>query len=257
MSVTFDIDPYPGNPKILFIGLGSSSHTHAWIDLLAEAKMNIRLFSVPESDIPPKGWNIRSYICASSSRLTEGLDPNIRQCLYPLPEQIKRRESKLKKRISFWAFAIIKKVLNFVGRHLGLPGFIFDYTSYFQTPKVIAPEEWLAEIVSDWKPDVIHTLGLFDTQGGLFYYEARKRLELEKIGKWVLQLRGGSDIALRRFNPETAKQILEILSECDQVITDNYVNINYIKELGLGEKIAFIAPVPGTGGLDTDMEIED
>jgi glycosyltransferase involved in cell wall biosynthesis len=82
-------------------------------------------------------------------------------------------------------------------------------------------------------------------------------LRLEKFGKWVLQLRGGSDIALRRQNPETAKQILEILSECDEVITDNDVNINYIKELGLGEKIASIAPVPGTGGLDTDVEIED
>ena len=36
VSDLFDSDPYPGKPKILFIGHGSSSHAHSWINLLTE-----------------------------------------------------------------------------------------------------------------------------------------------------------------------------------------------------------------------------
>ena len=38
----FDDDPFPGRPRILFIGLGESTHTRAWIDLLAGAEFNVR-----------------------------------------------------------------------------------------------------------------------------------------------------------------------------------------------------------------------
>jgi glycosyltransferase involved in cell wall biosynthesis len=80
---------------------------------------------------------------------------------------------------------------------------------------------------------------------------------VEGIGKWVLQLRGGSDLALRQFHSESVKQIREMFNECDEIITDNYANINYIQQLGFAHKIASIAPVAGTGGVDTDMEIDD
>ena len=60
MDNLFELDPHPGHPKILFIGLGYSTHTHSWIDLLSEAKLNVRLFSVPNGGLPPPDWKTRT-----------------------------------------------------------------------------------------------------------------------------------------------------------------------------------------------------
>lgn len=112
-------------------------------------------------------------------------------------------------------------------------------------------DNWLANVIEKWQPDIIHTLGLFDGQGGEFYLEARQKFRLENYGKWILQLRGGSDMALRRHNPEVCKTIQRALSECDQIICDNYANIKYAAELGIpSEKFGSIVPVPGSGGLN-------
>jgi glycosyltransferase involved in cell wall biosynthesis len=277
MLSRFDIDPYPGNPKILFIGLGVSTHTYSWIDLLSESKLNVRLFSVPSEGIPPPDWKIPTYICISSSQLPEGLDPAIRQSLYPLPEEIKsfenvleewksileKRKNALEKNTVFMFSNFLRNKINF-GMRFGMPYLDYDYSQYsdLQMPKnnfseISSPEEWLANIIQGWQPDIIHTLGLFDGQGGTFYYEVRQQFGIGNIGKWILQLRGGSDLALRQFHPETAKQIRETFNECDEIITDNYVNINYIQQLGFAHKVASIAPVAGTGGVDTDIEIDD
>ncbi len=262
MKTPFEIDPYPGSLKILFIGIGVSTHTHSWIDLLSESKLNVRLFSVPGGGVPPSDWQTRTYICDPSIQLPEGLDPRNRQCLFPLPEEIKlaeERMSALKRNFIFKFFLLVKGIINFLGTRLGMPILYYDYSQYrdlkLNPPRAASPEEWLVEIIRGWQPDIIHTLGLFDGQGGLFYYELRERFGFKGIGKWILQLRGGSDLALRQHNPETAKQILKVFCECDEIITDNYVNINYIKQSGLAHKIASIAPVPGTGGLDTAPNI--
>jgi glycosyltransferase involved in cell wall biosynthesis len=147
---------------------------------------------------------------------------------------------------------------------LGQPYLHHDYSQYrdIKMPnpnaaKATSPEEWLAKIIRDWQPDIIHTLGMFDRQGGAFYFDVRKQFSLQGFGKWILQVRGGSDLALRQHDPEVAGQILEMFKESDGIITDNYVNIAYIKKLGLGHKVASIAPVPGTGGLDIASDINN
>jgi len=205
--VSFEIDPNPGKPKILFIGLANSTHTLAWINLLAKSEFNPRLFAKPYEPTPP--------IIVTKTYLS-----------VPAPENPDNQ------------FQYINQSMKFGRKHSD-------------------PYSWLAAIITAWHPDIIHTLGLFDDQGGLPYYKVRQQFRLGGIGRWVLQLRGGSDIALRKHNPETAKLIREILEECDEIITDNYVNIKYIKGLGLGDKIASITPVPGTGGLNTNISIEN
>ena len=40
----FNSDPFPGRPRILFIGLGENTHTHSWIDLLEDAGLIVRVF---------------------------------------------------------------------------------------------------------------------------------------------------------------------------------------------------------------------
>jgi len=266
----FRADPYPGNTKILFIGLGVSSHTHSWIDLLAESKFNIRLFSLPGGGIPPRDWQIRTYICIPADQLPKGIDRSTRQSLYPLPEEneaigkeLERSILSLEKAPLFKVSNLLRHIIN-LGTRWGVPPLRYDYSqlgvfkkSYHSLSKAASAQEWLGEIIQDWQPDIIHTLGLFDGQGGEFYYEVRQQFGLRGIGTWVLQLRGGSDLALRQHHPEIARQIQDMLKECDGILTDNHANIEYIQRLGLGDKIAPIAPVPGTGGVDTPQHRED
>ena len=63
----FDDDPFPGARAMLFIGPGESTHTHAWIDLLAGAELNVRLFALP-GGVPPDEWGVRTYVSAPTSR---------------------------------------------------------------------------------------------------------------------------------------------------------------------------------------------
>ena len=110
----------------------------------------------------------------------------------------------------------------------------------------------LARILREWRPDIIHTLGI--EQGGEFYLRVRRRFDLEGIGKWVLQTRGGSDLALTHLDPERRTELVDILGSCDQLISDNEQNFRIARELGVREEqLATIAPVPGTGGIDVEL----
>lgn len=264
----FDRDPYSGKPKILFIGLPHSTHTQSWIDLLTGSEFNIRLFGVP-AGYPPPTWRIRTYV--TTSELPEGLDPDIRRCLHPTPEeQFEYQEledrpwSRLKRDPVYLGFALMRKALDSVGSLLRMPHLYQELARprclpgkgspvLPPQPKAGSPEAWLAQIIQEWQPDIIHTLGLDHDQGGFFYYGIRKSFGLEKYGKWVLQLRGGSDLTLNRHDPEMRPRIAEVLRECDQIISDNVQNIFYADEMGVPkDKFASVVPVPGTGGIDVD-----
>ena len=115
-----------------------------------------------------------------------------------------------------------------------------------------APEElWLAQIIREWQPDIIHAMGL-DPSGQL-YLRARNRFGLQGVGKWVLQLRGGSDLTLTRFDPEQRPTLAAALQAYDQLVSDNEVNYGYASELGMHEeRVATLGTVPGTGGVDVE-----
>jgi glycosyltransferase involved in cell wall biosynthesis len=333
-SPTSDADPFendlfPGRPKILFIGLAESSHTRAWINLLEDTKFNVRLFSTPESILPPSEWQIRIYF--PEPNLPDGLDPDFRKCMFPTPEERleaeqkrleaeqRRLEAERKRRAeerrnpllrlkrlycegihiipreaglvhtilggfillayapAWWVIKLAgydKEKFNnardnnipndFIGQNnrIGAPGgesakdsveSLEIESSKLLKPKASSADEWLAQIIMEWHPDIVHTLGIFDYQGGEFYYAVRKKYNLEKTGTWVAQLRGGSDLTLRRHDPQIAPQITNLLSECDQILSDNLVNVEYAEELGIPRtKFASIIPVPGTGGIDVD-----
>lgn len=270
MTDPFEFDPYPGKPKILFIGQGRSIDTQAWIDLLSGAELNVRLFSIPGGGLPPSEWKTRAYICSPSSQLPDDLDPVTRQSLYPLPRMIKFHKQQIKlfdkeldeKRIAlrgniiFLFSALAKVIINFLGKRFGMPILYHAYYPYhdfkmstLNTSQVNYPEEWLVKIIQDWQPDIIHTLGMFDKQGAEFYYEVREQYNLNKTGKWILQLRGGSDLFLRRQNPEDAGKISRIFNACDEIVTDNCTDIEFIKQLGMAHKVAPIAPIHQTWGI--------
>ncbi|HEX6050769.1 MAG TPA: glycosyltransferase [Gemmatimonadaceae bacterium] len=210
----FDEDPYPGRPRILFIGHAHSSHTHAWIDLLAAARLNVRLFALP-GGVPPDGWPVRTYVTTPTPRQ---LDRASRQRLYAAG-----RLARAPKR----AFA------RFVAGDRALE------------------QRWLAQIIREWRPHVIHTLGI-DPAGELLF-DVRRAHRLPDDARWVVQTRGGSDLALTRLDPARAPRVAEVMREADCVLSDNRINFDIALDMGVRpDQLSPIGTVPGTGGVDVD-----
>lgn len=217
-------DEYPGEPRILFVGLAESSHTHSWIGLLDGERVNVRLFAMPTDGLPPEDWKVRTYL--SFAQPPSGLDARYRCCLHPPVGTMRRRG---------------RQIVQYLNR---------KFSCGVQQKSAAA---WLAEIIRDWKPQVIHTLGMDHEQGGFFYHAVRKEKNLAGVGKWVLQLRGGSDLVFNRHDPVMRPRLQEALRDADFILTDNHANIRYIHKMGIEtSKLPRFVPVPGTGGIDVE-----
>ncbi len=216
LTKDFGADPYPGKPKILFVALGSSTHTQSWIDLLEDAQFNVRLFSMP-GFLPPQDWPVRTYItCPAGTKV----DPLTRVHFYQ-PMRIRQLVAE------------------------GIKDFLLGIR---KKPR----DEHLARIIRQWRPDIIHTLGL--DPASYFYLDVRDRFGLQRIGEWVVQVRGGPDLALHRLVPTHLSKIRHVLRECTQLIADNQQNYIYARELGLDcERISSLGVVPGTGGINVEQ----
>ena len=237
MIDSFKLDPYPGKPRILFIGLAESTHTQSWIDLLDQSELNVRLFALP-SGLPPEDWPVRTYVTRGTAVT---LNPKTRTRLYPYSPLAHMRAA--------WANLDPGTRTRFFPKSQAGRLLFRLFTRIFLDAAGDFKEKWLAGIIRQWRPDVIHTLGL--DPAGYFYFRTRKRFSLGGIGKWVLQLRGGSDLTLSRLDPEVSPRISQVLCECDQLISDNQENFNFASEMGLRkEQIATLGTVPGTGGID-------
>jgi glycosyltransferase involved in cell wall biosynthesis len=264
-----DQDRILRKPRILFIGLPYSSHTHSWINLLESSEdFNVRLFSTT-SGFPPADWWVPTYVL-SNPETKNPSSLNIH--LYP---ELERRLVGRKKFLFsvFWlAVRGFRKTANLVGKLLDIPPLGLEVFSSgeqeaFQAWQISIARQlpydsnlqdlyasyWLAAVIREWQPDIIHTLGLFDNQGGEFYFNVRKEYRLEGIGKWVCQVRGGPDLALYHLLDDRREIIRQIMQECDSFIADNQLNYNYAVDLGLEpRKVSSLGPVPGTGGIDIE-----
>ena len=210
----FDDDPHPSRPRILFIGHADSTHAHAWIDLLAGADLNVRLFALP-GGVPPDSWEVRTYVSAPTS---QRLDTRTRRRLYPAG-----RLARAPKRA---------------------------YARLVSSDRAVE-QRWLAQVIRDWKPTIVHTLGL--DPAGEFYFDTRQQYGLETAAAWVAQTRGGSDLALARFDEARASRLGAVLRASDCIVSDNAVNFEIARDMGVGaDQLSPIGTVPGTGGVDID-----
>jgi glycosyltransferase involved in cell wall biosynthesis len=218
---SFDSDPYPGRPRILFIGHAESSHTHAWIDLLHDSRLNVRLFALP-TGAPPPDWSVKTYITSPDASRAR---PEIRRRLPPARFWIGRAHRA-------WQTA----------------------ASALPIPAPREPlEAALASVLAEWRPDIVHTLG-FDP-AAYFYATVATKSGLRGVSKWVAQARGGPDLALNRYDPRYSARIQKVLLGCDYFVADNEPNYAYARSVGLPEEKLGTPPlgvVPGTGGLDVD-----
>jgi glycosyltransferase involved in cell wall biosynthesis len=211
----FDDETYPGRPRILFIGPGDSTHTHAWVDLLAGSELNVRLFAAP-GGVPPDEWPVRTYVTTPTPRR---LDTRTRRRLYAAG-----RLARAPKRV---------------------------YARLMSSDRPIE-QRWLAQVIRDWKPDVVHTFGI--DPAGEFYFDTRREHGLASIGRWIAQTRGGSDLALARFDGDRASRVASVMRAADCLLSDNQINFEIARAMGVhAEQLSPIGTVPGTGGVDIDV----
>jgi hypothetical protein len=241
-------DSYPGKPKILFIGESLSSHDRAWVDLFEDTEFNIRFFNVTNS-LPPTDWEIPVYV--TNPYLPSELKIQSRLYLYPTPEETADAYEKQRKDARTW-------VKRFVWKSRSVFQEITNSSKSFNVDAIITPgpkaatsEEWLRQIIQEWKPDIIHTFGI--NPSGHFLFKSQEQMNLPRTFKWVLQTRGGSDLTLTRFDPKVAPLIHNILRSCDHLVCDNQWNLNFAESIGVtNNQIAEIAPIPGTGGIEVE-----
>src|SRR5262245_3955212 len=211
---SFETDPFPGRPKILFIGSAISTHTHAWIDLLKHTNLNVRLFSTEGT--PPDSWWAKTYITEYGE---PAIDSETRVGVFNKHRALRATE-RVVARIRHRTWNAEQKVLN-----------------------------WLTEIINRWQPHIVHTLGL--EPAGYLYVRVLKQTEGANGSRWVAQVRGGPELALHRLLPEYQPLIRSVLFECDRMLADNQQNYDFARALGLHEtQLSEIGSVPGTGGVD-------
>jgi len=242
MENNFEQDEFPDRPKILFVGFPESSHTHSWIDLIADAEFNVRLFALPSSN-PPNDWPVKTYLTVPG---TTRVNSSNRKYIFPPPD------NSISALSSIGYSALQHNSINskpWLTKMLANGINLLDTIDRYKHPK--SAEAALAHVITEWKPDIIHTLG-FDS-ASYFYLRTRKEYNLDGYGRWVAQARGGPDLALQRFSPEFKDLIEEVLQTCHHFIADNQPNYDYALSAGVTkEKILNpgMGIVSGAGGID-------
>lgn len=212
-SKDFDEEPYPRKPRILFVGEVLSSHASSWMSLLDGQEYNIRFFALPVGE-PSESFPWQTYVTAAPAEPDAPLRRGLpRSCF------VSAASSQILTPESNWKGELAKK--------------------------------YLAQVILSWKPDIIHTFGM--TPAGEYYYDARKEVpQIAPIGRWILQLRGGSDLYFRHADPQR-QYFGKIISEARTVISDNEFNYAYMERMGIPTaNRASLSPVPGTGGIDVE-----
>jgi glycosyltransferase involved in cell wall biosynthesis len=200
-------DKFPGKPRVLFIALAYSSHTHAWVSLLRDQQINVRVFGIRQT-LAPDHFDFPTY------------DVNSFPSLSP------------------------ERKFSFRGKSL-----LISLASHIRKDPGWLEERWLAKVVSDWKPDIVHTLGL--DPASFSYYRARKKYHLSADTRWIVTARGGPELSLKRLLPTEAGKIGSVLRQCDQFVADSRQNYRHALEMGLPEsRISPLGVMPGTGGVD-------
>ena len=196
MNELFDIDIHPGRPKILFIGFPESSHTHSWIELLDGREFNVRLFALPSAE-PHEGWAIKTYLTRTGA---PWFDNATRKTVFPPPESSSMGlVSKVKAALDRGQLGTSQRLRRWIESGVRLA------EKFSRGKHALTIEEALARVIQQWQPDIIHTLG-FDS-ASYFYLRTRKQFSLSGIGRWVAQARGGPDIALQRYSPDSRKAL--------------------------------------------------
>lgn len=223
--------------KILFIGLAESSHTTSWINLLENSKFEYRLFALP-TGAKPNSTKIPIYL--SSHRF---LKP---------PKYFPIKRISIFARIkSFMLFIKFKFYFNFPINYSKLPDrlkTLIKKRKLKSGMKDLAIIPSLKSVIADFKPDIIHTLGLFNASA--IYQEISTQYPSIK---WVMQIRGGPDLDYNYLQESKKIIINKVLAQADYLICDSKFSYSLAASLGSETSKFRLGVVSGAGGININL----
>ncbi len=203
-----------GQIKVLFVGLAESSHSHSWMSLITDAsEFEARIFGMPHTG-PNQDCPVPVYNSCPFVPSRPG-----DWSLYPS------------------GISVVQNLGRVI--QVGRPNWLKK-----------AAISWLKQTIRKWKPDIVHSFGIYDA--GLLCLDALNDLGNQAADiKWVAQMRGGSDVFFTQHEPEEVKRIIQVLNRADAVLTDNVVNLKLMRDWKIDSgKIPSFGTVQGTGGID-------
>ena len=206
----------PESTRILFIGELHSSHALSWIDLLSPFRDEFEIQGLHTSPGSPPKTN------------------------FPIVDA--RYLSHFRRH----GLVTLDKVRKYLGceNQAYRPGDIHGF-GYYNSQQLANIQRALRR----FKPHIVHTLGVFPASA--FFLRTLSLPDIRCKPIWIVQARGGPDIALNRKTPALAAEIMAILKRCDCFIADNQRNYSFARDMGLDPaKLSETGPVPGTGGVD-------
>ncbi|SBW10883.1 putative Glycosyl transferase group 1 [uncultured delta proteobacterium] len=107
----------------------------------------------------------------------------------------------------------------------------------------------LVKSLRQFNPQIVHTFGF--TPAALLYESLPE--SWRKGRRWVLQTRGGSDVAYTHKDPVWQELFHRLLPQASVVLCDNLENYRIFDAMGISYHRSSLLPfVPGTGGIDLD-----
>jgi DNA-directed RNA polymerase subunit L len=218
-------------PKILFVALGSSIHTARWI-----------------KQITDQGWDIHLFICDHSihnilKEYEKDKKINIYGKIYhPVEYKIKipiyvGRDSLIIRTIKRVLRLVINVIINPV---ILLPLLHNISLSLKQTHKM------LASVISEIKPDIIHSLEL---QHNAYLTLKAKKIIRGQFPTWIVTNWGADIHYFGRFE-EHRDMIKQVLASCDYYSSECHRDITLASNLGF--KGIFLPVLPNAGGFNIE-----
>lgn len=210
--------------RILFVGELHSSHAQGWIDLLSPLKDEFEIQGLHiSSNAPPPEMNYPIFDVGDLGILDKR---GFKFDLGGFKFEIGRKDSTRQDLVRATGY---------------IHGFGAQNNLQLGNAK---------RILKTIRPHIVHTLGIFPASA-FFLRVLYSSSDLGCKPIWIVQARGGPDIALNRKNPGLAPEIKAILGNCDFFIADNQQNYDLALDMGLApEKLSMTGPVPGAGGIE-------
>jgi len=211
--------------KILFIGEVGSIHVARWVNQLHGTGWDFRVFQPV-----PSSFGVRSEFLSGR---------------FYLPYEVHKPDSIVVE------YTLSPKSPNLLTRVFRKGMRMLNITFSERSP--INPETrhaaFLADLIRQWQPDVIHSLGMFCNwrDNGIVLLRARKILKGRLPCPWIVSS-WGADLDLYPYLGEKEHAEAEaILTTCDGMLVEGERDLALAQKLGFHGKI--LAKLPAYGGI--------
>ena len=211
--------------KILFIAEVGSIHVARWVNQLHDTGWDIRVFQPV-----PFSYGVRGEFLLGQIYLPYDV---------PRPDSVKVEYTLSPKRPSLITRAF----------HKGLRMLKISPLEEIPTSPETRHAKFLADLIKQWQPDVIHSLGIFVNwhDNAVVLLRARELLGGKLPCPWIVST-WGIDLTLYPSLGEKERTDVEaILSVCDQLIVEGDRDIPLAQTLGFHGNV--IAKLPAYGGV--------